>query len=100
MTVCGSPAATALRVHAWPLAMRVTARIGRGRARDRGVVEGAGNPGHAVPRQALREDPRHLRRGLRSGFEPAGPPSPRRMRLVGCGPASARRYPYGGRPPR
>jgi hypothetical protein len=55
-----------------------------------GIVEYAGDPGHAVPGQPLGEDPRHLRRRLRVGRQAARPPAWARF---GCGPASASRYP-------
>ena len=51
--------------------------------RDRGVVEGAGDAGPAVPGQPLDEHPLNDRRGYRVGLQAAGPPSPRGVRLVG-----------------
>ena len=74
-------------------AMRVAARVGGRRAGDRGVVEHAGDPGHAVPGEALREDPRHLLRCLRVRLQPARPPPLGGMGLVRMGPALASRYP-------
>src|SRR6266851_4755574 len=39
--------------------VRVTAGVGGGRARDPGVVQGAGDPRGAMPRQPPGEHPRH-----------------------------------------
>jgi hypothetical protein len=63
-------------------AVRVASRVGGGRARDRGVVQGARDPGGAVPGQPLREHPPHHRRCGRVRLQAVCPPAPRRVRLV------------------
>jgi hypothetical protein len=62
--------------------MRVPSGVRGRRARDSGVVQGAGDPRGAVAGQPLGEHPPHYRRGGRVGFQPVCPASPRRVRLV------------------
>ena len=68
--------------------VRVPYRVSSRRARDPGVVQGAGDPGHAVPGQPLREHPPDDRRGHRVRFQPVRPPPQAAWALLGCGPAS------------
>ncbi len=63
-------------------AVRVPPGVGGGRARDTGVVQGAGDPGGAVPGQPPGERPPDDRRGVRVGFEAVRVPSPCGVRLV------------------
>ena len=63
-------------------AVRVAGRVGRGRARYPGVVQGAGDPGGAVPGQPLGEHPRDHRRRGRIRFQTVRPPPPRGVGLV------------------
>ena len=58
-----------------------------------GVVQGAGDPGGAVPGQPLREDPRDDRRRVGIGLQLVRAPSPRGVRLVGVRPRIAESVP-------
>ncbi len=83
-----------------PRAVRVPIRVGRGRARDARLIQRPGDPRQGMPGRPLREDPPHDLGGLRVRLQPPGAPPHAACALFGCGPASASRYPYGGRPPR
>jgi hypothetical protein len=59
-----------------PGAVRVPFRVGGGRARDPGIVQGAGDPGYAVPGQPLGEYPLDDRCRGRVRSEAVRPPAP------------------------
>jgi hypothetical protein len=82
--------ATVSSVHTAPLRVRIAPGAGGRGARDVGDIQRAGDPGDAVPSEALGEHLPHDQRGARTGLQSVRA-APLGVGLFRSGPASASR---------